>query len=162
MKVIFLDVDGVLNGADWKPSNDILYPTPDRVNPACRERLLRIVELTGAGIVLSTSLRNLIGYEFDRGKPFTRNELLEILGIPADLVVGITPDLEGRTEAGVRLWRGHEIHGWLNRHPEVTAYVILEDEADPMMPAKGLIETSYETGGLLEEHVAQVVELLNA
>lgn len=56
MKVIFLDVDGVLNNQHFLMQHQAqassLY---DALDPACLEQLKRIVEATGAHIVVSST-----------------------------------------------------------------------------------------------------------
>ncbi len=114
MKVIFLDIDGVLN------NREVSIRKKDegcRVwDEKCIDRLNRITDETGAKIVISSTWR--------RSKDFysiIKNEMGitgEIIGKTIDYL--LTPNPE----------RGDEIEEWLSRHPEVTVFVILDDESD--------------------------------
>ena len=56
MKVIFLDIDGVLNSEEYYesfPDGEFIPP----IDPVCVERLKRIVDRTGAKLILSSSWR---------------------------------------------------------------------------------------------------------
>ena len=57
MKVIFLDIDGVLNYTKWytderNPGN--LYGQEGDLDPLCINRIIRICEETGAKVVISS------------------------------------------------------------------------------------------------------------
>lgn len=51
MKIIFLDIDGVLNGHEW-----IHIPTAPRINQEPLQVLNYIIAQTGAQIVIASSL----------------------------------------------------------------------------------------------------------
>ncbi len=140
-RVIFLDIDGVLNhpgtygpDAPWKqePKDG---PLRVPVAPECMERLNRLVRESGANIVISSSWRLFARYQ-DLGPALAR------YGLVAD-VIGETPDLvndpvwldkwrtrEGAPFAYERIERGMEITEWLAAHPEVEEFVILDDCSD--------------------------------
>lgn len=144
MRVIFLDIDGVLNhfgtrliddfDAPWRgPDPDRLLRVP--VAPECADRLNRLIGETGARIVISSSWRRFARWQ-DLGPALARH------GVVGE-VIGETPDLindapwleawrarEGRPFAYDRLERGWEIAHWLGLHPEVTSFVILDDCSD--------------------------------
>lgn len=125
MKVIFLDIDGVLNHEKhykWLMETD--EPTPlqqvypySEFNPESCKILNRIIDETDAKIVLSSSWR-LDGIN-------RMNSLFKHFGLPR--IYDITPSLCGRFGS---LCRGKEIDKWLSEHPEVTKYVILDDDTD--------------------------------
>lgn len=138
MKVIFLDVDGVLN--NYK-TGGIYTITKSKV------RLLRnIVEATGAKIVVSSTWRILhesrvilkrkLGYKGIKIFDWTRrSEMLEI--------------------------RGNQIHSWLDNHKEVTNYIILDDDSDFLeYQYPFLVKTDPEIG-LTKEDVEIAITLLN-
>lgn len=147
-RILFLDVDGVLNHlACWTEMK--MGATP--VDPECVARLDRIVEATGAMIVLSSSWRGPGGLE----------EVLEEAGAlkhrhPTDWR---TPRLHGEDYRG----RGSEIADWLSRHPEVSIYAIVDDDSD-MLPEqkKFFVQTDFHTGGLRDEHVERLIGILSA
>lgn len=116
MKVIFLDVDGVLNGINYVKSSEKFGVVVDPV----RIKLLKtIVTATDAEIVLSSSWRKHWGV--------TQNDCDEI-GLAINQIFreyklsiyDKTPDLHFK--------RAEEIKAWLSDYPETTHYVILDDE----------------------------------
>ena len=126
-KVIFLDIDGVLNchrtafGLGGIPHEF----TPEGVAQldAVAIGLIRSIAATaGAGLVLSSTWR----------LHHTAEEAAQGLGLP---IFDCTPRF-----AGIR---GDEIQDWLNRHPEVTDYAIVDDDRD-MLPEQmhRLVHTS--------------------
>lgn len=115
-KAIFLDVDGVLNNGNWAMEmyeqgvrvyhDDLLYE-PSLV------QLKRIVDTTGAVIVVSSSWRQVpTAYLHLR-------EWLEKFGME---IYDNTPYVGGE--------RGDDITAWFNRHPGDWKYVVLDDDGD--------------------------------
>jgi len=104
MKVIFLDVDGVLNSSKtverWRGLIGI--------DASLARRFAGLQQSTGANVVLSSTWR------LSR----TWRSTMRKNGVVG--VIDRTPDLPGRP-------RGEEIEAWL-RHPEVEVYAILDDE----------------------------------
>lgn len=153
MKVIFTDIDGVLN-EDTTPTR-----TKSRVIFIDQEKLLRlkrIVEATGAKIVLSSTWR------YDRDDTRYNGDFLELQ--EAFHNVGLTFYSFTPVDAiGIR--RGMEIKAWLGMHPEVDRYIILDDELFDfeergLLPR--LIKTEFGDGGLTEAHVQEAIDLLNS
>lgn len=107
MKVLFLDIDGVLNNDIYKDQN-LPYPLSE-FDPACVRCVNKIIEETGCEVVLSSDWR------------FTPevNTILRKAGLAKDLY-GATPYLLG-------VARGYEIQRYLNEHPEISNYAILDD-----------------------------------
>lgn len=135
MKVLFLDVDGVLNHR-----RSLAYLAISK--PALR-RLRRILDLTQAQVVMSSTWRKL---------PQTREAFYFKTRIK---VLDYTPSFNSG-------FRGKEIEAWLKAHSEVTRYAILDDDSDMLPEQKPyFVQTSFETG-LLDEHVDRVVEILNS
>ena len=143
MRVVFLDIDGVLNHSatrsDVSPTTKEPLPIP--IAPECMARLNRLIAETGAKIVISSSWRTFARWQ-DLGPALVRH------GLVGD-VIGETPDLvndeiwlenwhvrEGSPFTFEKLERGWEIGEWLAAHPEVTAFVILDDcsDMDALMP----------------------------
>jgi hypothetical protein len=134
MKVIFLDIDGVLNvipkGFDkW---GGIFHPH-------FVDNLKRIIDATGAKIVISSTWRmgnGLVGMR----------EMWEDRVLPGE-VIDITPNF--MVNFKTTICRGKEIDAWLSEHPEVTNYVIIDDDCD-MEPNQ--LENFVMTSGN-EDHV---------
>jgi hypothetical protein len=131
MKIIFLDIDGVL----------INYASLLSGNSACRRcvaYLNQITDATGAKIVVSSTWR--------KGGLVSISNQLKAWGVRGD-VVGVTPDLD-RLENGIVISpsRGEEIKAYLEDHLEICNFVILDDESDMGNLLPHLIKTEYETG----------------
>lgn len=151
MKVIFTDIDGVLN-EDTTPTR-----TKSRVIFIDEEKLLRlkrIVDATGAKIVLSSTWR------YDRDDARYNGDFLELQ--EAFYNVGLDfYDFTPVDAIGIR--RGMEIKAWLGLHPEVERYIILDDELFDfeergLLPR--LVKTVFWDGGLTEAHVQEAIDLL--
>lgn len=131
MDVIFLDFDGVLNSRCFRAARSGM------IDEKHMTFLYRIVEATGARVVLSTSWR----IHWD-ASPENRSEtgreidqLFEKYGIE---IIGKIPD---------GLDRAQEIRHWLDDHPDVERYVILDDS--PFGWGE-LAQHLVRTGGLLD------------
>eukprot|EP00746_Dinoflagellata_sp_MGD_P052135 gnl/MRDRNA2_/MRDRNA2_231159_c0_seq1.p1 gnl/MRDRNA2_/MRDRNA2_231159_c0~~gnl/MRDRNA2_/MRDRNA2_231159_c0_seq1.p1 ORF type:complete len:304 (-),score=54.77 gnl/MRDRNA2_/MRDRNA2_231159_c0_seq1:16-927(-) len=96
IRLIFLDVDGVLNTVHSKTG---------AVEPAILQRFVALVQKSGASIVFSTSWRN----RFDMKALLLAR--LHAAGIPFSSFVGETPNLSRSGEN-----RGTEISSWLCAH----------------------------------------------
>jgi len=151
MKVIFLDFDGVLNSEKYVRNSSeygvVIDPT--------RMRLLKqIIDETGANIVLSTSWREhweTNSFECnDTGKQI--NAIFDEYGLK---ISDKTPKLHLRRE--------QEIQEWLNEHPEVENYVVLDDMFLGAEFLEGhFVKTSNCFNGLDETDVKRTIEILNS
>ena len=159
MKVIFLDIDGVLNvipqGHD--AFGGIFHS--DFV-----ENLKRIIDETDAKIVISSSWRH-SGLQ-------KMLDMWEFRNLPGE-VIGVTPDLYRFLDfEGERtMVRGDEIQAVLNIHPEITHYVILDDDTDMLKHQLGnFVQTSNNINhpdcidigyGLTKECTNRAIRILN-
>lgn len=150
MKVIFLDFDGVLNSHKWIGANQHLFET-DRlfmhrdVDPEAVERLNRIVDATGAEVVVSSTWRRMN----------SRGMLQFILRKHGfnGFVKDVTPILGTR--------RGFEIQQWLDEHGPVESFTIIDDDSDMEHLMDKLVKTSFDDG-LQDRHVEQAIAMLGA
>jgi hypothetical protein len=143
MIVVFLDIDGVVNHCNTRHnvSPTATEPLPIPIAPECMACLNRLIVETGAVIVISSSWRKFARWQ-DLGPALVRHGLV-------GEVIGETPDLSkdtvwlanwqernGKPFDFEHLERGWEIGEWLAAHPEVTAFVILDDcsDMDALMP----------------------------
>jgi len=139
MKVIFLDVDGVLNAGRRVNPGTKGFELVDWAIPKAVEHLNRITAATGAKLVISSTWRI--------GK--TVKELREMFA-----GVGVRAEIIGKTESGPCKWhrdlgypncsdghRGGEIWDWLRNYDAVNyhageveyaieSFVILDDDSD--------------------------------
>jgi hypothetical protein len=134
MKVLFLDIDGVLNCLGDEDGNGGTteqfqgFIGLDSRLIAIYKAMLSRVDVT---VVLSSSWRvfpDLLEYLNEHGVYFH------------DITVWTDPELD--------LLRGHEIQLWLNEYPGVSRYAILDDESDHILEHQlpNFFQTSYETG----------------
>lgn len=118
MKVIFLDIDGVLNSTKTYVANGG-YPFEltemESFDTHAIKILRRLCNSAGISVVMSTSWRSLFAVE----------DFKHHLDLP---VIDKTPHLWNGITGTVP--RGREIEAWLNEHPEVTHYVIIDDNSD--------------------------------
>jgi hypothetical protein len=149
MRVIFLDIDGVLNSSEFMYSETRPgYPRRRRwpeehLDPEKIELLNQIIDKTGAVCVLSSSWRILI-------QPHELEEVMAAMGFRGKII-----DRTGSCGG-----RGKEVRDWLLEHPEVERFVILDDDSQDMDPLKEhLVRTSWD-GGLEGKHVEEVVRRL--
>jgi hypothetical protein len=152
MKVIFLDIDGVLNCRSSKSRCGVyLGIDDDKVT-----RLRQIVDATGAKIVLSSSWRSNWfkdeDFNCESGRYIDRKLKREGLAIL------------DKTGVDIRDRRRKEVENWM-QGKNIEAYVILDDldygwgYSDCV---NHWVETSFSNGGLQDEHVAKAIEILNA
>ena len=121
MKVLFFDIDGVLNTRHTPNPRKLPYV----VDKTLVRRFKRVLARTKAKAVLSSTWR------YDPAGLFSARHY----GIP---FISCTPDLPHRM-------RREEIRAWLKKHPRVTRYAVLDDDDDGLdtMP---LFQPSAGTG----------------
>jgi histidinol phosphatase-like enzyme len=123
MKIIFLDIDGVLNNQVMHETGEELIGTVGgKLSKKCIMLLNDLVKETGAKIVISSSWRVDDNIE----------EVLTKAGVVAEFI-GKTPYL---TES--YCFRGNEIHDWICKNEQLIgkpyydfhSYVIIDDDSD--------------------------------
>jgi hypothetical protein len=149
VKVIFLDIDGVLNSADWfeRISGHAISridALEEMLEPRAVELLNALIMRTGATVVLSSSWRIAHGMGFI-------NRALNARGF-MQRIMHKTPILGSP--------RGREIQAWIDRAEEKPeAFVIIDDNSDMAHLADRLVQTTWGTG-LQLEHVDRAAEML--
>lgn len=186
MKIIFLDFDGVLNHELWykrrheemdSESIESHYPY-NEIDPLAIDQLNRIIEQTGAKVVVSSTWRH--------GK--TVQELYEFLtfvGFKGE-VISKTPSFhaKGNTIDGDRIGytvpRGCEIDWWLENEGKfhrinwsverqeeylekslVKNYIILDDDSDMLYGQREHFVKTNTQSGLTNEIADKCIEILN-
>src|SRR5210317_1410587 len=153
MKIIFLDIDGVLNNDRWASVLNHLYGGNGYGGFVKRnlkrrnikwdyynvDNLKTLMDKTGAKIVISSTWR--YSHSINDFKV-----MFQLYGLEPR-IVDITPDLSktGITDLYIRKIRGDEINAWLDDHPDITNYVILDDDSD-FHPGQPLVRTDPEYG----------------
>lgn len=120
-KIIFLDVDGVLNCR----TTDKMAPSGYRgVEMDFIENLVRIVKKTGAEIVMTSDWKDLWDKETGEKKPDF--QYLETRLSRKGLSVTDKTNDKSNSE-DINSGRGEGIRQYLETHPEIENYVILDD-----------------------------------
>ena len=149
MKIIFLDIDGVLNSDEYfdKIKNLNINGIENDIDVSKIVLLKKSLDETGAKIVLTSSWR------------YTRKaqELKQLL-LSYGIIVDCTPFIDNE--------RGIEIKKWLQEHNDVQDFVILDDEIfdsydEKLM--KKLIKISDTNGinygeGLQPKHIQEIIQ----
>lgn len=138
-KIIFLDVDGVLNKID-----DSLVIQEEnyihRLNSALVENLQKVIQETGAKVVLSSTWRKI-----PESVAFLENTIGPIFSK--------TPVLRG--------WRGEEIKQWIVENNFTGRYVIVDDDSDMLLEQlPHFVQTDPEYG-LTPTLVYRIIHRLN-
>lgn len=151
--IIFLDIDGVL-----VPFGDDV-PTYPVFLPRCVEALKFILaSVPTAKVVFSSTWR----------LPAHVNRLHEQWaehGFPESLTIDGTPDLRGDANVSRLHRRGLEIRAWLDANPELTRWVVIDDDSSAIEsildcercvftnPARGLtLEYAERAQSILRPH----------
>ena len=142
MNILLLDFDGVVNSRKWYNSvqyKENNYKDPD-VDPEIINLLNNLTNKLNLKIVISSS------WKYDKGF----SERLGRIGL--DNVIDKTPDLVFSVSYD-KFCKGLEVEEYLNKHPEVSNYVILDDE-DEFYGEQLIhfIQTNYKTGFTLENY----------
>lgn len=159
MKVIFLDIDGVLNSELFYQNkvNNYKIATQQNLNidqirvfvnmdPDAIATLNDIVDATGAEIVISSAWRN------DLNIPYK----MRYAGLKKP-IYGITPRHESRH-------RGMEIQMWLDRYKNDNIdikYVILDDDTDMLECQSSHFVHIDNYHGLTKEYCEKIISILN-
>lgn len=153
----FFDIDGVLNYTQWyysdrNPGN--LYGQEGDIDPECVARILKVCEVTGAKIVLSSDWR------IDKGAI----PRLERAGFPKGLICDQIPELIWTCFNNVDSYdysRGKEINLWLNAHQDTYDYVIIDDREDFTDEQKRLHFVHVNPYiGFTDENMNEAIEIL--
>ena len=173
MKIIFLDIDGVLNSEKWYKErfDKNLYPNLEgyplcEFDPLAIEQLNVLTDKTNAKIVISSTWR--IGRTIDELK-----NIFNKVGIKGE-IIGVTPHLTFNDGWGVD--RGNEIKRWIDlncirwwdkmfsekdKDIILESYVILDDDGDMLLEQKdNFVKTSW-GDGFTALHTRKAIKILN-
>ena len=142
IKVLFLDVDGVLHDAFVRlPSQEL--------NPECMRRLRTIIDKTHASIVISSSWR------IHTDNLYKLRDKLNEYGLD---YIDTTPDFTGKN--GIPEPRKFEIEDWLQKHPNVEKWVILDDDIFGNLDGIDNFVKTDSVNALTDADVDSVIEIL--
>ena len=170
-KYLFLDIDGVLNHDEWFESVHYIKHQENwkksMFDPECVARVNKILEATGARLVVSSSWRSMTDLK----------EIFEGVGLPTDFDITPCADMIYSREEydwdSPVFWRGNEIKYYLDRHPTGNC-VILDDDCDMLdEQLEHFIQTcgdkihtpnlyiNNEGSGLTDKVMNKAIEILN-
>lgn len=161
-KIVFLDIDGVLN-SEWSASNYTKQTGKNgyggwfhEEDQATKENVLfcetafanlkKIVEATGAEIVISSTWRKFFSVEKFK-------EMFALYGWIDAPIVGKTKSMSGS-------WRGVEVARYLESESS-TNYVILDDDDQFMKDQLGVFVQTDPAAGLTIEDADKAIKILN-
>ena len=138
MKVLFLDVDGVINCQFTAARSGHALG----IDPYMALLVVRIIDATKCKVILSSSWR------------YDESAMAEVrkMFIPID---GITPKMNGKTS------RGTEIRMWLEANQPVERYAILDDNDDMLKEQMPNFFKCAWDSGITEELSRAVIKHLN-
>ncbi len=129
MRVIFLDIDGVLNSHRTAVAYRSVLQR--ELDPVAVMMLYRIVTKADAHVVISSTWRldkqwktTIWGCLRKAGWPWDHTAFLPIGECP---IIGKTPR---SGDLGLGKVRGDEIDAWLEANPDYDDYIILDDDSD--------------------------------
>ena len=153
MTAIFLDVDGVLNCFSTKefiPGTEIFG-----VEDSKAEILKQISEMSGGARIILTSTWKMT-WEKDGPKDLDSAYLVERLAAHGLTISDKTEDDWAERGAGIRRY--------LDEHPEIDSFLILDDQTfdfKKLKLMKYLVRTTFaENGGLNRRHLRQAEKIL--
>lgn len=133
MRVLFLDIDGVCNSEETlrKSGGGIVG-----IDPYLAFLVGKIQLYTDCKVVLSSSWKC-----WEKSVEEVKQHICEIYDMTPNLYPGS---------------RGDEIQTWLNEHPDVEKYAILDDD-DDMLPAQlpNFFQTSWKKG--ITENISRAI-----
>lgn len=163
-KVIFLDIDGVLNTNRWYTQMETNTPQDKygyAFDPKAVTNLKRIVAETGADIVISSSWKCMGLSQME--------DMWEDRNLPGK-IIGITPNsisdemLLNADIDSIELFhiRGEEIKEWLTKYgKQVSNYAIIDDMDNMLSEQESRFVHTNPENGITEEDALKTIEILN-
>ena len=156
MKVIFLDIDGVLVTRNSVKYQYQYFPddTSVRFDDGAVNNLNKLIRLTKAKIVISSTWRLFHSLEDLRN-------IFKKQGIVGTIISTTSID---KAPVEIDIPRGQKITAWLVEHPEVEKYVIIDDDVQAdciqFLP-NNCVETSYKLGFSPEDRFNEALAILS-
>jgi hypothetical protein len=160
MKVLALDIDGVLNSRRFYENRVLRGEESDPVNEfdpiACGLLVQLIGEVPGLKILLSSTWRKTI--HLDELETLVSRSLGETVHLPLIGKTGVfqSPKMSLYSICG----RGLEIQSWLDKNQGVEGLCIIDDDSDMGALKPYLVKTSFEYG-LMPGHLPLIKDKLD-
>ena len=155
MKIIFLDIDGVLNNNDTMslytllPQIDIGFKYMDHLSPWAISLLNEVIKSNSeTKVVITSTWRELLTLE-------QIDKVLRYYGFKGEILDKTLINSDSK------LIRGNEIQNWLNsnKHLNITSYVIVDDDNDMGYLLQRLARIDGESG-IREKDVRRINKIL--
>lgn len=154
VKICFLDIDGVLNSRYWNDRHQQEISEGKHIDGDKVKLLGLLVHNTGAKLVLHSGWR----FWFDNTLKPLREEASNLVRLLAEenmAIHDLTPDLtteEIRFSRKFSLVKAKEILTWLDMHPDVKAWVVLDDlNLNHDVIASHQVRTDADTGLMMKD-----------
>ena len=146
MKIIFCDIDGVLNS---EYGSKVGFYDVGGIEERKIKQLKKIIEATGAKVVISSRANSFMGKEFDEMRVNSIKSL------------GVTP-LDSITDIEYQESKATAIKRWLRKHPGVENFVVFDDcESDLEMAFSNKFIYVNGKHGLTYRLANKAIEILN-
>jgi len=147
-KILFLDIDGVLNSEAYYKSNSHSENISSRFDPLSVEFIKKLIAEFSLQIVISSTWR--FGAVDRLMHELKNSELIKYLYHD-----WFTPVIHPSH-------RGREIKLWLDLHPEVTDYIIIDDDENILEEQMNRFVKTGLHEGMTDEHFNRVRAILSA
>jgi len=147
LKIIFLDIDGVLNSDMYYRSVDRTIKDWSRFDPRVVDMIIELVEEFSAKLVISSTWR--FGALRQLNNELTKSELKKYL------------HKDWKTPQVHPSHRGTEIKMWLDEHPETKNYLIIDDDSNMLEEQVRYFVRTDLKYGMQEEHLGKARKLLS-
>lgn len=169
MKIIFLDIDGVIATSssytriehlDSYLGDSWVYTGFPGLDPNCVQRINKLTDTTKAKIVISSTWRHGTQLDFCDLVSYLRQE--GITGI----IIDRTPSLcKIHSVRGYDYQRGNECLSWIDAHPEVTHFVCIDDDNDFHIVRDNLVQIidgwDGIEQGIQDKHIEEAIRILS-
>lgn len=164
MQIIFLDIDGVLNNYESCKKRKEYFDRYNIISSSIDEgairRLAKITNITRAKIVLTSWRRGDFADGVDNVKRDESKNLVKLFNKYHIEIIGVTrfiPKSEDEPS-----WRELEINHFLDIHPEIDTFVIIDDESLQLCSLQEFLVKTETLVGLQDEHVEKAIEILTS
>ena len=148
MKIIFLDIDGVLNSRRFFANNKAILPPSAQIDPQSVKQLNQITDATGAIIVVSSTWRYAYMHNLSGLRDFLSGH-----GVTGK-VLDITPINNDS--------RAQQIESWLDStQRDIKSFVVLDDEDLGGKQLDKFLVLTTKQEGLMPTDVQKAIKILN-
>lgn len=148
MKIVFLDIDGVLNSRRFFANNKAILSPDAHIDPQAVAQLNQITDATNALIVVSSTWRFAFMHNISGLRDFLSQK-----GVTGK-VLDITP-----TNNDSRM---NQIQSWLDNTPrDIDSFVILDDESLGGKSLDKWLVLTTKQDGLTSADVQKAIKVLN-